>query len=100
MPRKKPERDGKRTTVWIPARHLQIHKDIENFSGFIQICMEQAPDIMAWAILNKHDPKKYHPRKKIEDVVDDFNKEFPLDELTQKRQGTWPKNSPPKQELW
>lgn len=66
-----------------------MHKDIENFSGFIQICMDQAPDIMAWAILNKHDPKKYHPRAKIEDVVGEFNEKFPLDPLTQKRQGTW-----------
>lgn len=89
MPRPKPVAEGKRQHVWLPPAHLEIRQDIENFSAFVQICLEQAPDIMAWAILRDVDPKKYRPRKTMDEVKDEFNKKFPLDELTQKRQGKW-----------
>lgn len=95
-----------RVNVYIRSDKLGIASQIENFSAFLDICLEQAPDIMAWAILNRADPKKYHARAKIEDVVGEFNEKFPMDpnnpltEVTQKRQGVWPKNSPKKPELW
>lgn len=94
MGRPKPEAEGKRINVWVRPAHLARHAEIENFSAFIQICLEQAPDIMAFALLHKVDPKKYHYRAKMEDVIDEFNEAYPLDPLTQKRQGKWPTNSP------
>jgi hypothetical protein len=89
MPRPKPEVSGKRVGIYLPPQSLQIADQIENLSGFVQICLEQAPDIMAWAILNRADPKKYHARKKMDEVVEEYNEKFPLDPLTQKRQGKW-----------
>lgn len=89
MPRPKPEVAGKRVHVYLPPHHLEIAGQIENLSGFLQICLDQASDIMAWAILNKADPKKYHARKKLNEVIDEYNEKFPLDPLTQKRQGKW-----------
>ena len=67
------------------------------------MALDDAIGIMTIALLRKADPKKYpHIDKKIEDVVPEFNEEFPLDELTAKRLGKtkWPKNSPRKRELW
>lgn len=89
MARPKPDRSGERRHVYLPPKYLDMADQIENLSGFLQICLDQAPDIMAWAILNRHDPKKYHPRKKMEEVVEEFNEKFPLNPLTQKRQGKW-----------
>ena len=86
--------------MYIPTKQLEIARQIENFSAFVQICIDQAPDIMAWAILNKSDPKKYHARKKLEDVIEDFNEEFPMDpdnpltKINKERQGTWQTSSP------
>lgn len=94
MPRLKHKRAGKRVNVWLLGRQLKTHKQIENYSAFSQICLDNAADIMAWAILQDVDPKTYHNDKKLEDVVDEFNQKYPLDELTQKRMGTWHKSSP------
>jgi hypothetical protein len=55
---------------------------------------------MAWAILKDYDSKKYNTGRQLDDVIDNFNEKYPQNELTQKRQGTWPKNSKKKQELW
>lgn len=97
MARKKPDVEGRRINVWIPPSHLVRHSEIENFSAFIQICLEQAPDIMAFALLHKIDPKKYyHNRYNVDNVVEKFNDEYPLDPLTAARQGKqkrWPTNS-------
>jgi len=98
--RPKPDVSGKRVNVYIPPGLLEMHGLIENFSAFVQIALEQAPDIMAFAILHEKDPKKYHYRRTIDEVIDQFNEQYPQDELTQKRNGTWPKNSQPTQELW
>lgn len=94
MARPKPDRSGERRHIYLPPRYLDMADMIENLSGFVQICLDQAPDIMAFAILHKEDPKKFHHRKKMEDVLDEFNEEFPLDPLTQKRQGKWRDPSP------
>lgn len=55
---------------------------------------------MAWAILKEKDPEKYKDKEKIEDVVDEFNQTFPVDDLTAKRQDKWQQNSASKPELW
>lgn len=87
MAKKKP---SVRANVYIPETHLPIAREIENFSAFVQICLEQAEDIMAFAILHNIDPKKYHHnRYKLENTVEQFNEKYPLDPLTQKRQGKW-----------
>lgn len=92
MPKKKP---SNRVNIYIPTAMLPMARDIENFSAFVQICLEQAPDIMAFAILHDIDPKKYHHnRYKIENVVEKFNDKYPLDPLTQKRLGKWQASSP------
>lgn len=100
MPKLKNYGPGKRVNVWIPERQLKTAVQIENLSNFLQIALDIAPDIMAWAILRDVDPKKYNTGRQLEDVLDDFNKKYPQNELTQKRQGTWPNNSPKKPELW
>lgn len=89
-----------RVNIYIPTAQLQTAKEIENFSAFIQICLEQAPDIMAFAMLHKVDPQKYHHRRKLEEVIDEFNKAYPLDpknpltKINKQRQGIWQTNSP------
>ena len=97
MPKKKP---SNRANVYIPTELLPLARQIDNFSAFIQICLEQAPDIMAFAILHEKDPKKYHYRRKMEDVIDHFNERYPLDPrnkltpIIKQRQGEeWQTNS-------
>lgn len=93
--------EGKRINIWVPGRQLEVARQIENLSQFIQLALDQAPDIMAWAILHDRHPQKYPiKRKNMEDVVDIFNERYPLDPLTQKRQNKWHKLSPPKPEIW
>lgn len=93
--------EGKRVNIWIPGKQLAIAKQIENLSQFFQLSLDQAPGIMAWAILHDKHPEKYPLNtKKLEDVVDEFNEKYPLDPLTQKRQGKWQQPSQPKQEIW
>ena len=77
---------------------MYIIKDIDNFSGFVQICLTQAADIMQFAIMKKE--QGYKNTAKMKDVKADYNREFPLDELTAKRLGKWPANSPKKPEIW
>lgn len=92
MPRPKTDVTGKRQHVYLPPKHLEIRQDIDNFSAFVQICLEQASDIMTYAILHDVDPKKYHHKRheeSAEEVIAKFNEKYPLDELTQKRLGTW-----------
>lgn len=88
------ELEGKRVNVYIPGKQMETAVQIDNLSKFFQICLDNAADIMAWAILNNVDPEKYKPFKELDDVVDDFNRRYPLDPLTQKRLKKWPKNSP------
>ena len=80
-------------------------RDLENNSAFVQLCLDNAVDIMTWAILKKERPDLYKGTgdgKTPEEVIPQFNKYYPLDPLTAKRIGkeTWPQNSPSKQELW
>lgn len=100
MARPKPKREGKAVLIWLPPKSLDTAKQIDNLSNFVQLALSQAPGIMAWAMLHDINPEKYKDSRKIEDVVDDFNAKYPQNELTQKRTGKWPKNSPSKQELW
>lgn len=100
MPRLKYKKKGKRVNVWIPDKYMQTAVQIDNLSKFFQLALDQAPDVMAWAILKGEDPVKYNTGKKIEDVKDKFNEKYPQNELTQKRTGKWPKNSANEPELW
>lgn len=100
MPRLKYKKKGKRVCLWIPDKQMKTAVQIENLSKFLQIALDNASDIMAWAILREYDPTKYNTGRKVEDVVDEFNEKYPHNQLTQKRNGTWPKNSPNKPELW
>jgi hypothetical protein len=85
---------GKRVNVYIPGRQRETAVQIENLSAFFQIALDNAADIMAWAILRDVKPKTYTPTHKLENVIDDFNDKYPLDPLTQKRQGKWQIHSP------
>lgn len=100
MPRLKYKKASKRTHIYIPDRQMKTAVQIENLSKFVQIALDNAADIMAWAILRGYDPTKYNTGRKIEDVVDEFNEKYPLNDLTLKRQGKWPKNSVTKPDLW
>lgn len=100
MPKLKNYGPGKRVNIWIPERQLKVAVQIDNLSNFFQICLDIAPDVMAWAMLRDIDPKKYNTGRQIEEVIEGFNKKYPQNELTQKRTGEWPKPSQPKQELW
>ena len=100
MQRVKYRKKSKRINIYLPEPQLKVAAQIDNFSKFVQICCDLAPDIMTWSILKGYDPKKYNTNRKLEDVVGKFNENYPQNELTQKRQGTWPKNSEKKQELW
>lgn len=89
-----------RINAYIPTALLPVARDIENFSAFIQICLEQAPDIMAFAMLHDIDPKKYHHnRYNMDNVVEKFNEKYPMDpknpltKVNKQRQGTWQTNS-------
>lgn len=100
MPRLKYKKKGKRVHLWIPDHQMQTAVQIDNLSKFLQIALDNAADIMAWAILKGYDPIKYDSGKTVENVVDKFNERYPQNELTAKRTGKWPKNSPHKPELW
>lgn len=84
---------GKRVNIYILQRHVETAEQIDNLSAFVQIALDQAADIMAWAMLKEYDPKKYNTDRKLEDQIDDFNQKYPQDPLTQKRTGKWPKRS-------
>ncbi|RTL04848.1 hypothetical protein EKK58_09495 [Candidatus Dependentiae bacterium] len=97
MGRPKPKKVGIRTTIWIPGKHVDLWNKIENKSGFVQIAMSDAVGVMMWAIMKKGNPKEHHRAVDdldIDDVLPEFNKKFPLDELTQRRQNKWHKHSP------
>lgn len=100
MPRLKYKKKGKRVNLWIPDRQMKVAAQIDNLSNFFQIALDNAADIMAWAILHDYDPKTYSTGRKLEDVSDEFNKKYPQNELTQKRTQKWPKPSPKTPELW
>lgn len=84
---------GKRVNIYILQRQLKTAEQIDNLSAFVQIALDNAPDIMAWAILKDYDPKKYNTGDKLEDSLEAFNNKYPQDPLTQKRTGKWPNRS-------
>jgi len=86
--------EAKRVNVYLRPPQLKTRKLISNYSAFVQIATDNAADIMAWAILKKVDPKKYHPLHQLDEpgLVDEFNKKFPADPLIPKGK-KWPKNS-------
>ena len=87
---------AKRVNVYVLGKHVEIINQIENLSAFVQIALEQAPDIMAFAILKGIDPKKYDTGRTLDEVIDEFNEKYPQNELTQKRLGTYGKHPLPR----
>jgi hypothetical protein len=100
MPKLKNYGKGKRVNIWLLEKQLKRAEEIDNFSAFVQIAVDNAVDIMAWAILKGYDPKKFNVPRDTEKVIAEFNEKYPQDELTQKRNGTWRKSSAKKPELW
>lgn len=84
----------------MPDKQMKTAIQIDNLSKFMQIALDNAADIMAWAILKEYDPTQYNIGRKVEEIAPQFNEKYPQNPLTQKRTGKWPKNSAPKQELW
>lgn len=92
---------GHRIQIYLRGPQLKTARQIDNYSAFVQICTDNAADIMAWAMLNNVDPKKYKTnRYKLKDVLPEFNQKYPPDPLTAKRKKLSPTNSVPKPELW
>lgn len=90
---------GIRATVWIPERHVKLWRELDNKSGFISLALDDAVGIMAWAIMRATDPERFHrpvDDKKVEDVLPEFNKNYPLNEENKQ----WPKSSKKTQENW
>jgi hypothetical protein len=73
----------------VKSRNFRTWDEIENKSAFLQLCIDNAVDIMAWDILKKADPEQYDiPQEKpYEEIVEEFNAKHPLDPLTAKRLG-------------
>lgn len=96
----KKTRPGRRVSIWLPAEHDKISKDIDNLSHFVQLALEQAVGIMAFDIIKQ---KKGLPSKApTQEQLDRWNADHPLDPLTAKRKNKWPNTqpSPKKPELW
>lgn len=89
MPKLKNYGPGERRIFWLREKNRKMYNAIENKSEFINIALEAAIDIMAWDILKKMEPDVYKVERKqpVEEIIDDFNKKHPLDELTAKRLG-------------
>lgn len=101
MPKLKNYGPGKRINIWIPERQLKLLQEIENHSKFFQLALDNAVGIMSWSIIKKQ--KDITERAPTEEEVTEFNKNYPLDELTKKRLGKdkpWQSNSQNKPELW
>jgi len=95
MPKLKNYAPGKRRNIWLPSRHEEIASQIENFSQFVQIALDQAEAIMAFDIIKKEKGLKNKPP--TQEAMDRFNADHPLDPLTQKRLKKWP-NTPHSQQ--
>lgn len=101
MPKRTSSSHGKRINIYLKGKHLRTAKQIDNLSAFIQLALEIAPDIMAWDILNREAGGTLDTGRKLENEVEAFNDNHPLDPLTAKRKNPeWQKNSPSKSELW
>jgi hypothetical protein len=89
MPKLRNFAPGRRISAWVRARNFDMWDQIENKSAFLQLCIDNAIDIMAWDILKKADPETYHVehRASVEEIVGAFNEKHPLDPLTAKRLG-------------
>lgn len=101
MPSQHSKGPGRRVNVWIPERHLALWDELENKSQFVQIALDDATGLMAFAIIKE--AKGIVRPKPTQEQIGEFNEKFPLDPLTAKRLGKekqWPKNSPKKPELW
>lgn len=98
---KKPkEGGGKRVTVYLKGRSLDMARQIDNLSAFVQLALDQAPGVMTWAILKERQPEKYYDTVKLDDVLPEFNEAYPLDPLTAARKQKWQQNSAQPRELW
>jgi hypothetical protein len=89
MPKLKNYGPGRRISAWVRSRNFKMWDDIENKSAFLQLCIDNAVDIMAWDILKKSDPDIYHVehQQPVEEIVAQFNENHPLNDLTLKRKG-------------
>lgn len=85
MPRKKHSR-GKRVSIYLDGPALDVWELIENRSLFVQIALDQAAGIMAWAIMKKeHGYREPAATPKLQEILPEYNHTYPLDELTEKR---------------
>ena len=99
---------GKRINIWLAGEELKRWEQIENKSKFVQLCLRDVVGIMTWAILIEEHPEKYRKNTKpMEEVLPEYNKKFPLNQMTKTRlkiktseTDTWQDNSPSEQELW
>lgn len=91
---------AKRVNIYLPPRHLEVAAQIENLSNFVQLALDNAADIMAWAILRDVNPKMYNTGREVEDVVEEFNEKFPKVDKFGKREEVWRKSYQNKRELW
>lgn len=83
MPKGKPSVQGKRVNVYLPPEQLKIAKQIDNLSEFLQIALNQASSIMAFDIIKKN--KGIEQKAPTKEALDQWNRDHPLDPLTQKR---------------
>lgn len=92
MARPKPERSGRRISVWLPPESDDIAKQIDNMSGFVQMALKQASGIMTFDILQREKHVAPSPAP-TQEQFDRFNRDNPPDPLTAKRLGKdkkWP----------
>jgi hypothetical protein len=77
-------RPGKRVNIYLPPESVKIAKQIDNLSEFIQLALDQAASIMAFDIIKKHKGIESQPPP-TQDAVDQWNRDHPLNPLTQRR---------------
>lgn len=99
MPKLKNYEPGKRVSVWLPHESFKMWGMLDNKSKFLQLALRDAIGIMAMDILRHRRPDLYTSPEKLEDVLEPYNEQNPLNELTKKRQKC-NENSPNKPELW
>jgi len=67
----------------------KIWDNFENKSAFIEICLDNAVDILYWDSLKKAAPEHYQPKDDLtfKDLVKDFNRKNTLNFLNQAKKG-------------
>jgi hypothetical protein len=85
MPKLKNYKPGKRVNIWLPSKYFKLVSQLDNFSKFVQISLDQAEGVIAFDIIKKR--KGYQNKPPTQEALDEFNALHPLDPLTQKRTG-------------